>query len=76
MIKIGKRLQIFFNLDKADSNLAMMRVYGRGVRGERVIETVPQNYSENITMLASLSLFGIEALMTINGAVDAVVFKL
>jgi len=53
----------------------MTRVYGRGAKGARVIETVPQNYGENITMLASLSLSGIEAPMTINGAVDAIVFK-
>lgn len=53
----------------------MTRVYGRGARGARVIETVPQNYGENITMLASLSLSGIDAPMTINGAVDAIVFK-
>lgn len=62
-------------LDEAGSNLAMTRVYGRGAKGERVIETVPQNYGENITMLASLSLSGIQAPMTINGAVDAIVFK-
>jgi hypothetical protein len=62
-------------LDEAGSNLAMTRLYGRAAKGERVIETVPQNYGENITMLASLSLSGIEAPMTINGAVDGIVFK-
>ncbi len=62
-------------LDEAGSNLAMTRLYGRGAKGERVIETVPQNYGENITMLASLTLSGIEAPMTINGAVDGAVFK-
>ncbi len=62
-------------LDEAGSNLAMTRLYGRAVRGERVIDTVPQNYGENITMLATLSLSGIEAPMTINGAVDGIVFK-
>ena len=61
--------------DEAGSNLAMTRPYGRGAKGERVIETVPQNYGENITMLATLSLSGIAAPMTINGAVDGVVFK-
>ena len=55
--------------------MAMTRLYGRGARGARVVETVPQNYGENITMLASLSLSGIAAAMTINGAVDGVVFK-
>lgn len=62
-------------LDEAGSNLAMTRLYGRGAKGVRIIETVPQNYGENITMLATVSLSGIEAPMTINGAVDGVVFK-
>ncbi len=62
-------------LDEAESNLAMTKVYGRAAKGERVIEKVPQNYGENITMLASLSVSGIEAPMTINGAVDGIVFK-
>lgn len=53
----------------------MTRLYGRGAKGVRIIETVPQNYGENITMLATVSLSGIEAPMTINGAVDGVVFK-
>ena len=63
-------------MDEAGSNLAMTRLYGRGRRGARVIETVPKNYGENITMIASLSFSGIEAPMTINGAVDAIVFKI
>ena len=62
-------------MDEAGSNLAMTRLYGRAAKGERVIDTVPQNYGENITMLASLSLSGIKAPMTINGAVDGIVFK-
>jgi len=62
-------------LDEAGSNLAMTRAYGRGLKGARVIETVPQNYGENITMLATLSVSGIEAPMTINGAIDGIVFK-
>ena len=62
-------------LDEAGSSLAMTRLYGRAAKGNRVIETVPQNYGENITMLATLSLAGVEASMTINGAVDGIVFK-
>ncbi len=53
----------------------MTRLYGRAAKGERVIETVPQNYGEIITMLATLSLSGIQAPMTINGSVDGMVFK-
>ncbi len=53
----------------------MTRIYGRAAKGERVIERVSQNYGENITMLASLSVSGITAPITINGAVDGTVFK-
>jgi len=70
-----EHLSRFKFLDEAGSNLAMTRLYGRAAKGERVIETVPQNYGENVTMLASLSFSGIQAPMTINGAVDGIVFK-
>lgn len=61
-------------LDEAGSNLAMTRVYGRAKAGERVLETVPQNYGENVSMLAAISLAGVSAPMTITGAVDGLVF--
>lgn len=61
-------------LDEAGSNIAMTRLYGRAGRGERVFDSVPQNYGENITMLACLSEVGLTAPMTIEGAVDGAVF--
>lgn len=62
-------------LDEAGSNLAMTRVYGRAARGERVFDSAPQNYGENITMLCCLSEAGLSAPMTVEGAVDGAVFK-
>jgi len=53
----------------------MTRLYGRAAKGERVVEATPQNYGENITMLAAISLAGVSAPMTIQGAVEALVFK-
>ena len=53
----------------------MPRLYGRAPRGERVIGTVPQNYGANVTMLAALGSHGGEAVMTIDGATDAEVFR-
>lgn len=61
-------------IDEAGSNLSMTRLFGRGAPGMRVVETVPQNYGENISMLAAISLSGIAAPMTISGAVDGLVF--
>jgi transposase len=62
-------------VDEAGVNLAMTRLYGRAPKGERVIGTVPQNDGENITMLGALSRQGIQAVMTVNGATDADVFR-
>jgi transposase len=53
----------------------MTRVYGRAPQGERVIGAVPQNYGANVTMLAALGSHGVEAVMTIEGATDAEVFR-
>jgi transposase len=61
-------------LDETGSNIAMTRLYGRAAPGEQVIDSAPQNYGENISMLACLSLTGISAPMTIDGAVDSLVF--
>jgi transposase len=61
-------------IDEAGSNLAMTRLYGRAKRGERVFDSVPQNYGENITMLACLAASGVSAPMTVEGAVDGAVF--
>jgi transposase len=61
-------------LDESGSNLALTRLYGRAAPGERMAEGVPQNYGENVTMLAAIGLDGLQAPMTVNGAVDGAVF--
>ncbi|MDQ3748281.1 MAG: transposase [Acidobacteriota bacterium] len=45
-------------LDEAGSNLAMTRLFGRAAPGERVVESVPQNYGENVSMMAAVSVAG------------------
>ena len=71
----GEKLTRIKFLDEAGSNIAMTPRYGRATPGERVNESTPLNYGENITMLAAISLSGIDAPMTIEGAVDGLVFK-
>ena len=61
-------------VDESGVNLALTRLFGRAPAGERVVDSVPQNYGENVTMLGALSLSGVEALMTVNGATDGEVF--
>lgn len=62
-------------IDETGMNLALTRLYGRAAPGVRVVDTVPQNYGENISLLAALSLQGLSAPMTVAGAVDAEVFR-
>jgi transposase len=63
-------------IDETGMNLALTRLYGRAAPGVRVVDTVPQNYGQNISLLAALSPSGLSAPMTVEGAVDAEVFRL
>jgi transposase len=56
-------------------NIAMTRRYGRAMRGKRVHDAAPKNFGRNISILGSLSWYGMEAVMTVEGAVDAAVFR-
>lgn len=62
-------------IDESGMNIAMTRLYGRAPRGERVLGSAPQNYGQNVTMLGALSSIGLEAVMTVEGATDADVFR-
>ncbi len=48
--------------------------YGRAPRGERVVGTAPRNHGSNTTLVAGLSLDGITAAMTVEGAMDRLAF--
>jgi transposase len=61
-------------VDEAGVNLALTRLFGRAPKGQRVRDSVPQNYGSNVTMLGALSVAGVEALMTVNGATDGDIF--
>jgi DDE superfamily endonuclease len=62
-------------VNEAGVNLAMTRAYGRAPARERVMGSVPQNYSQNVTMLGALSVQGLHAVMTVDGATDTDVFR-
>jgi hypothetical protein len=62
-------------VDEAGINLAMTRLYGRAPRGERSVGTIPLNYGANITRLGALGVEGLQAVMTVEGATDADVFR-
>jgi transposase len=58
-------------VDDSGVNLAMTRLYGRAPAGERVIGSVPQNYGQHVTMLGTLGLHGLHAVLRVDGATDA-----
>jgi transposase len=62
-------------VDESGSNLATPRLFGRAPRGKRVVETAPQNYGPNVTRSGALSLQGLEAIMTVEGATNGDVFR-
>ena len=62
-------------MDESGVNLAMTRLYGRAPAGRRVVGSVPQNYGPTVTMLGALGVHGLRAVMTVDGATDADVFR-
>lgn len=61
-------------VDEAGVNLAMTRCFGRATPGQRVIDSVPKNYGTNQTMLAALSLDGLDAPWVVDGAINGAIF--
>jgi transposase len=61
-------------VDESGVNLAMIRRYGRATPGQRVVDSVPDNYGTNQTMIAALSLDGLDAPWVVDGAVNGAVF--
>ena len=61
-------------VDESGVNLALTRLFGRAPKGQRVVDGVPKNYGDNVTLLGALSTAGVEALMSVNGATDSEVF--
>jgi hypothetical protein len=62
-------------VDEAGISLAMTRLYGRAPKGERSVGSIPLNYGEHITRLGTLGVDGLQAVMTVEGATDAAVFR-
>jgi transposase len=62
-------------VDEASVYRAMTRLYGRALRGERSVGAIPLHYGANIMLLGSLGVEGLQAVMTVEGATDADVFR-
>jgi transposase len=61
-------------LDESGVTTQMTRLRGRAPRGERIAEATPQGHWQVLTTLATMSLRGIAAAMTVASATDGDVF--
>ena len=60
--------------DESGINIAMTPHIARVVCGERVHDAIPKNHGSNVTIMGALSCQCMEAVMTIEGAIDTAVF--
>ena len=61
-------------VDESGTNLAMTPRYGRAPPGERVVGTAPRDHGKDTTLVAALTLDGMTAAMTVEGALDRPAF--
>lgn len=62
-------------LDECGINTTMHRRFGRAPRGERAVGVVPRNWKHNTSVVGALSLQGVQAVMTLPGALDTAAFE-
>lgn len=62
-------------IDETAVHTAMTRRYGRAAPGVRVTDSVPRNYGAPTSVISCLGWDGVEATMTVEGAVDTLVFN-
>lgn len=62
-------------VDESGANITLARRYGWAPINHRCHGAVPRNYAHNLTLIASLTLDGIEAPLLLEGAVDGLIFE-
>lgn len=62
-------------LDECGINTTLHRRYARSPRGQRAPGVVPRNWKHNTTVVGALSLAGVQAAMTLPGALDREAFE-
>lgn len=62
-------------LDECGINTTLHRRYGRAQRGRRAEGVVPRNWKESTTVVGALCATGVQAVMTLEGALDRLAFE-
>lgn len=70
----GQDVARFKFVDETSVNLTYTRRYGRAPGGQRVDQPVPLRNGPNVTVIAALTAQGVEAVMELDGAVNAAAF--
>lgn len=62
-------------VDESSTHLGMSTAYGRSPRGQRVYSSQRRNYGQNVSLIASLRLSGMDTGMVVEGAVNTAGFE-
>lgn len=62
-------------VDECGSTIALTPLYARAPRGQRAYGAVPRDWGKNITLIAGLTLAGIQAPFIFEGAIDTLAFE-
>jgi transposase len=62
-------------VDEFGVNIRLARLFGWAPRGERSRGLIPRNYGKNLSVCAALSVEGITAVMSLDGAIDRLAFE-
>jgi len=62
-------------VDECSTNISLTTLYARAPKGERAYGQAPRNWGKNLTLICSLSIEGVGAAMSVEGATDGVAFE-
>lgn len=62
-------------VDECGSTIALTPLYARAPRGQRASGAAPRNWGKNTTLIAGLTLAGVQAPFMLEGAVDTLAFE-
>jgi hypothetical protein len=73
MKRIARHRLVF--LDESGAQRNMRRLYGRTIKGERLVDAVPGGHWKTTTMISAIRTAGVVTAMVTEGATDATVFR-
>ncbi len=62
-------------VDESGTHISMDRLRSRAPKGDRAYGQVPKNRGKNLTLIASMNLYGMGESMVVEGATDAKAFE-